>query len=65
MARVDGSQFLPLRSHAHWTLAVAQHRAGRLGEAAAAGDTARALARAKGDLALAESIGSFPPRDGG
>jgi hypothetical protein len=65
VARVDGTQFLPLRSHAHWTLAVAQHRAGHLGEAAAARDTARALARAKGDLALTESIGSFPPRDGG
>ena len=38
VARVDGTQFLPLRSRAHWTLAAALHRAGHLDEATAARD---------------------------
>ena len=60
-ARVDGTQFLPLRSHAHWTRARALYYAGRRGEAVRARETARALALAKGDLAFAASLDPFPP----
>jgi DNA-binding SARP family transcriptional activator len=60
-ARVDGTQFLPLRSHAHWTRARALYCAGRRDEAVRARETARALALAKGDLAFAASLDPFPP----
>ena len=60
-ARVDGTQFLPLRSHAHWTRALALHRAGQPGQAVRARENARALAQAKGDLAFATSLEPFPP----
>ena len=60
-ARVDGTQFLPLRSHAHWTRARALYYAGRRDEAVRARETARALALAKGDLAFAASLDPFPP----
>jgi DNA-binding SARP family transcriptional activator len=61
VARVEGTQFLALRSHAHWTHALALYRAGHLGEAATARQTARALARAKEDRSLNAVLGSFPP----
>jgi DNA-binding SARP family transcriptional activator len=61
VARVDGTQFLTLRSHAHDTRALALYRAGHLAEAVTARQTARALARAKGDLTLMASLGPFPP----
>ena len=61
-ARVDGTQFLPLRSHAHWTRALALHHAGHHDQAVRARETARALALAKGDLAFATSLDPFPPR---
>jgi DNA-binding SARP family transcriptional activator len=61
VARVDGTQFLPLRSHAHWTLALALHHAGHPGQAVRARETARALAQAKGDLTFARSLDPFPP----
>ena len=61
VARVDSTQFLPLRSHANWTLALALHRAGHPGQAIEARETARALAQAKGDLAFATSLDPFPP----
>jgi DNA-binding SARP family transcriptional activator len=64
VARADGTQFLTLRSHAHWTLARALHRSGHVDRAVSARETARALALAKGDLALASSLGSFPPAAG-
>ena len=60
-ARVDGTQFLPLRSHAHWTQALALYHAGHPGQAARARERARALAQAKGDLAFATSLDPFPP----
>jgi DNA-binding SARP family transcriptional activator len=60
-ARADGTQFLPLRSHAHWTLALALHHAGHRDQAIRAQETARALALAKGDLAFAASLDPFPP----
>ena len=60
-ARVDGTQFLPLRSHAHWTRALALYHAGHLDRAVRAQETARALAQAKGDLAFATSLDRFPP----
>jgi hypothetical protein len=60
-ARVDGTQFLPLRGHAHWTRALALYRAGHLDRAVRAQETARALAQAKGDLAFATSLNPFPP----
>jgi tetratricopeptide (TPR) repeat protein len=63
VALVDGTQFLPLRSHAHWTRALALYRAGHLGQAVTAREAARALALAKGDLALTASLGAFPGRD--
>ena len=56
-----GTQFLTLRSHAHGCRAVALYRAGDLDGAAAERQTARTLARAKGDLPLAASLDSFPP----
>jgi hypothetical protein len=59
-ARVDGTQFLPLRSHAHWTRALVLHRAGRPDQAVRARQNARALAQAKGDLAFATSLDPFP-----
>jgi DNA-binding SARP family transcriptional activator len=61
-ARVDGTQFLPLRSHAHWTRALALYHAGHHDQAVRARETARALALAKGDLAFATSLDPFPPR---
>ena len=61
VARVDGTQFLPLRSHAHWTRALALHRAGHHDQAVRARETARSLALAKGDLAFATSLDPFPP----
>jgi DNA-binding SARP family transcriptional activator len=64
VARVDGTQLLPLRSHAHWTQALALYRAGQPGGAVTARETAQALALAKGDLALTASCGPFPPRGG-
>ena len=60
-ARVDGTQFLPLRSHAHWTRALALYHAGHRDQAVRAQETARALALAKGDLAFATSLDPFPP----
>ena len=60
-ARVDGTQFLPLRSHAHWTRALALCRAGHPDQAVRARDNARALALAKGDLAFVTSLDPFPP----
>jgi DNA-binding SARP family transcriptional activator len=60
-ARVDGTQFLPLRSHAHWTRALALFHAGHRDQAVRAQETARALALAKGDLAFATSLAPFPP----
>jgi hypothetical protein len=60
-ARVDGTQFLPLRSHAHWTRALALYRAGHPDQAVRARENARALAQAKGDLAFATSLDPFPP----
>jgi hypothetical protein len=61
VARVDGTQFLPLRGHAHWTRALALYRAGHRGQAVRARESARALAQAKGDLAFATSLDPFPP----
>jgi hypothetical protein len=52
---------LLLRSHAHWTLALALYHAGRREQAVRARETARALALAKGDLAFATSLQPFPP----
>jgi hypothetical protein len=60
-ARADGTQFLLLRSHAHWTRALALYHAGRREQAVRARETARALALAKGDLAFATSLQPFPP----
>ena len=60
-ARADGTQFLPLRSHAHWTRALALYHAGHPDQAVRARETARALALAKGDLAFAASLDPFPP----
>ena len=60
-ARVDGTQFLPLRSHAHWTRALALYHAGHRDQAVRAQETARALALAKGDLAFATSLDPLPP----
>ena len=60
-ARADGTQFLPLRSHAHWTWALALYHAGHPDQAVRARETARALALAKGDLAFATSLDPFPP----
>jgi hypothetical protein len=60
VALVDGTQFLPLRSHAHWTRALALYHAGRPDQAVRARETARALALAKGDLAFAASLDPFP-----
>jgi hypothetical protein len=60
-AWVDGTQFLPLRSHVHWTRALALHHAGHRDQAVRAQETARALALAKGDLAFATSLDPFPP----
>jgi hypothetical protein len=60
VARADGTQFLLLRGHAHWTRALALHHAGRRDQAVGARETARALAMAKGDLAFAESLDPFP-----
>ncbi len=61
VARVDRTQFLPLRGHAHWTRALALYRAGHRGQAVRARESARALAQAKGDLAFATSLDPFPP----
>jgi DNA-binding SARP family transcriptional activator len=58
---VEGTQFLALRSHAHWFRAIALHRAGDLDGAVTERETARALALAKGDLPLVASLDSFPP----
>ena len=60
-ARADGTQFLPLRSHAHWTRALALYHAGHPDQAVRARETARSLAMAKGDLAFATSFDPFPP----
>jgi DNA-binding SARP family transcriptional activator len=60
-ARADGTQFLLLRSHAHWTRALALYHAGRREQAVRARETARTLALAKGDLAFATSLQPFPP----
>jgi DNA-binding LytR/AlgR family response regulator len=60
-ARVDGTQFLPLRSHVHWTRALALYHAGQPDQAVRARETARALALVKGDLAFAASLDPFPP----
>ena len=61
VARADGTQFLPLRGHAHWTRAIALYHAGLRDQAVRARETARALALAKGDLAFAASLNPFPP----
>jgi hypothetical protein len=55
-ARADGTQFLPLRSHPHWTRALALYHAGRPDQAVRARETARVLALAKGDLAFTTQI---------
>ena len=60
-ARVDGTQFLPLRSHVYWTRALALYYAGHPDQAVRSRETARALALAKGDLAFARSLDPFPP----
>jgi hypothetical protein len=61
VSSVGGTQFLNLRSHAHWFRAIALYRAGDLDRAAAERETARALAQAKGDLPLLASLDQFPP----
>ena len=61
VARVDSTQFLPLRSHANWTLALALHRAGHPGQAIQARRDRAGAGPGQGDLAFATSLDPFPP----